>query len=173
MNPPVIRKTPAQTVDVRGGETGHNVRYVLAFSLLGEQAGQQSLRGHGPALFPMRTGRKCSGTGKNILVRNHSLQWTFPEWAIKSLKENVMLKSIVIGTVLSLACAAPAFAAMSCSDAAQRTTMEQSIKAMPEGPNKVAALKAWDESSEAMKANKMDDCNSKMDEAQKKIEEKS
>lgn len=23
------------TVDVRGGETGHNVRYVLAFSLLG------------------------------------------------------------------------------------------------------------------------------------------
>jgi hypothetical protein len=101
------------------------------------------------------------------------LQWTSPQWAIKSLKEIVMLKSIIIGTVLSLACAAPAFAAMSCADATQRTTMEESIKAMPEGPNKVAAMKAWDESSEAMKANKMEDCDSKMNEAQGNIDKKS
>lgn len=75
-----------------------------------------------------------------------------------------MLKSLLIGTVLCISFIAPDYASSQC-EAIARTALETTIKAMPEGPNKVAALKSWDLSTEAMKANKMDDCDSNMKDA--------
>ena len=81
-----------------------------------------------------------------------------------------MFKSLFIGTALCLSFVAPAFADGCLPEA--RTELETSIKAMAEGPNKVAAMKAWDDSTVAMKANKLDICDTNMKEAKDMVNKK-
>ena len=78
-----------------------------------------------------------------------------------------MIKSLALGTALIIGLSVPSFAASRCDDA-QRTSMEAAIKAMPEGPDKVSALEAWEASSVAFKAGNIDECDKQMTEAERR-----
>ena len=78
-----------------------------------------------------------------------------------------MIKTLALGTALIIGFSVPSFAASLC-DETQRTAMEASIKAMPEGPNKVSALEAWEASSVAFKAGNIDECDKQMVEAERR-----
>ena len=77
-----------------------------------------------------------------------------------------MMKTLILTTAVCMALATSANAATRC-DEPQRAELEAKIKALPDGEQKTAALAEWELSTKAFNEKNMNECDSKMNSAEK------
>jgi hypothetical protein len=75
-----------------------------------------------------------------------------------------MLKSALFAGALLVAFAAPGYAETYTCDEATMTKWKTSMEAMTDKEKQAGYMKSYDTAMEAMKANKMDDCNKALNE---------
>ena len=77
-----------------------------------------------------------------------------------------MIKTLIVASAVCMALATSANAASRC-DEPQRAALETKIKALPDGEQKTAALAEWELSTKAFNDKNMNECDSKMNSAEK------
>lgn len=84
-----------------------------------------------------------------------------------------MIKSALLATAISFAFVVPAFAqqAVVPCDEASLTQMRKDIDAMTDQEKKAKSLESWEAANTAFKANNMDECNARIGDTGKNMDQ--